>query len=623
MTSAQTPVPIATLLAHREWVRRLARSLVRDDASADDIEQRTWLTALRSPPRDAGSVRAWLARVVRNQALDSFRATARRDVHERAAARTDSVRSSADVVAEAESQKRVVVAVCRLDEPYRTTLLLRFYEDLPPREVATRMGVPVETVRTRLRRGADLVRAELGGNRPAWTAALTPLVGGPLPGDAAIRTAGGLVMKGSTKAAIVTVLVIAALSALTWIAVETARDGAGTAPGATDATDSADPATRTDSPRADVAPPRTRRIRAAGSTGDDTGAATSAIPPAETPPAAPPRPVAGPAGAEHGARAVTVDSPPRPSGRTVPTPAPWSADELLDLLGKPAEPALPCNELADDAVAFRRGFVPRKSGAIVDPLRADPAAPLADGAHIVFPAGCHRWDTTALSQGARFPQDLVVEGAGMDETLVVPTAALLARGKVGGITFRNVTIHCNDHLLLGVGVNIVHLDHVRIVGFDGDIGQGSAEVFRGQALALLAEDCRFESGYGSTPGRVNWFLGTSPAGSAKSGWLTIARFERCKFLGPFEKPTIGFSVFLTSPPGATVYSQCDLVDCAEADRATIEHPDRLPPAWPPTYLRFEDCRASYAPASDGAPRKRRDVSEINPAWTMPRMDAPK
>jgi hypothetical protein len=32
---------------------------------------------------------------------------------------------------------------------------------------------------------------------------------------------------------------------------------------------------------------------------------------------------------------------------------------------------------------------------------------------------------------------------------------------------------------------------------------------------------------------------------------------------------------------------------------------------------------TYAPASDGTPRKRRDVSEINPAWRMPERLAPK
>jgi RNA polymerase sigma-70 factor (ECF subfamily) len=604
---------MSTLLAHREWVRRLARSLVRDDASADDVEQRTWLTALRSPPHDAGRARAWLARVVRNQALDSFRAEGRRDVHQRAAARADSVRPAADVVAEAESQKRVVVAVCGLAEPYRTTMLLRFYEDLPPRDVAARMDVPVETVRTRIRRGAELVRAQLGGDRSAWLEALTPL--------AAARTAGGLVMKGSTKAAIVTVLVLAAVGALGWMAVEVNRGeieaaSANSSPGS--------PA-KTLAGRAGAQPSRTPRNRSTEPAGDTANAAPTPL--ADAAPVGATKPAVPPAEAAHTARAVSVSSPPRPSGLPAATPAPWNTDELLELLAKPATPGIPRNELADDGPAFARGFVLRRSGEVVDPLRADPKAAIADGSRIVFPAGCHRWDTTALCRNTyeTFPKDLVIEGAGMDATLVVPSASLVAAGKVGVITFRNLTIHCDDSCLLVVGFNAVHLDHVRMIGFDSagsSVTQmGAGEMFRGQALALLAEDCRFESGFGSKPGQIWWFLGTSPAGSVQKGWLTIARFERCKFLGPFEKPR--FSVFLTSPPAATVYSQCDLVDCAPADRGAIEHPEETPPTWSATYLRFEDCRVTYAPASDGTPRKRRDVSELNPAWTMPRMDAPK
>lgn len=36
MRDANLPVPVETLLAHEGWVRALARSLVLDDATADD-----------------------------------------------------------------------------------------------------------------------------------------------------------------------------------------------------------------------------------------------------------------------------------------------------------------------------------------------------------------------------------------------------------------------------------------------------------------------------------------------------------------------------------------------------------------------------------------------------------
>jgi RNA polymerase sigma factor (sigma-70 family) len=180
MSSSLPPVPLEALLTHRAWVRRLARSLVLDGSSAEDIEQATWIAALRNPPRHAPTARAWLGRVVRNLALDTGRARRRREAHEFQAARPEALRPTSDVVAEADTHARLVAAVHNLAEPYRTTVLLRWFEDLPPATVAGRMGVPLETVRTRLRRAHQMLRDDLGsrtGDATAWIAALVPLTG--------------------------------------------------------------------------------------------------------------------------------------------------------------------------------------------------------------------------------------------------------------------------------------------------------------------------------------------------------------------------------------------------------------------------------------------------------------
>ena len=41
------------LASHALFLRRLARKLVRDEASADDVAQETWRAALARPPREA------------------------------------------------------------------------------------------------------------------------------------------------------------------------------------------------------------------------------------------------------------------------------------------------------------------------------------------------------------------------------------------------------------------------------------------------------------------------------------------------------------------------------------------------------------------------------------------
>ncbi|MCI0346416.1 MAG: RNA polymerase sigma factor, partial [Chloroflexi bacterium] len=54
-----------------------------------------------------------------------------------------------EILEREEARRRVVEALLALDEPLRTTLILRFLEELPPRAVAARMDIPVETVRSR------------------------------------------------------------------------------------------------------------------------------------------------------------------------------------------------------------------------------------------------------------------------------------------------------------------------------------------------------------------------------------------------------------------------------------------------------------------------------------------
>ncbi len=182
-TPAPTPARIEALLAHREWVRALARSLVRDESSVDDVVQQTWQAALENPPSKLGAARAWLGSVVRRTVLDSQRRHVRRQRREHGVARPEGLPATADVVARAEIDRAVVNSVSELPEPYRTTLLLRFYDGLPPRDVAARMNIPVETVRARVRRGLERVRVGLdgrhGGDRNEWHAALVPFLAGP------------------------------------------------------------------------------------------------------------------------------------------------------------------------------------------------------------------------------------------------------------------------------------------------------------------------------------------------------------------------------------------------------------------------------------------------------------
>ena len=204
-----------SLLAHREWVERAARALVYGDGDADDLQQEAWLRVLtRPPPGELASPRGWLWSVLRTTAIDAGRAARTRRRHEEAAARPERLDSSpAELVARAETLNRVARAVLDLEEPYRATMLLRYFEDREPRAVAELQGIPVETVRTRLKRAVARLRARLDaeneGDRGRWCLALLPLLRRPSPGIAATAglaasaAAGVLLMGIKTKAAVV------------------------------------------------------------------------------------------------------------------------------------------------------------------------------------------------------------------------------------------------------------------------------------------------------------------------------------------------------------------------------------------------------------------------------------
>jgi RNA polymerase sigma factor (sigma-70 family) len=178
MQNTPAQLPIEDLLAHSDWVRRLVGGLVFDPSRADDAVQETWAAALERPPREDVDLRAWLAAVARNAVRKLGRGESRRKQREQVAAQLEAPPDTVDVLAKARLQRRMVDAVLELDEPYRTTLLLRFFEELPPREIAQRLDRPVNTVRTHLERGLAKLRSELDaeyGDRETWGFALLPL----------------------------------------------------------------------------------------------------------------------------------------------------------------------------------------------------------------------------------------------------------------------------------------------------------------------------------------------------------------------------------------------------------------------------------------------------------------
>lgn len=208
------------LLSHAEWLRALARRLVRDAATAEDLVQDTWIAALKSPPDPGRPVRPWLAGVARRLARMRARTEGRRTRRQTVAARRDELPSTAELIEGVDTQRRLAEVVLELSEPYRTTVLLRYFHDLSAAEISRRQGVPAGTVRWRLKRGLDELRERLDrrwGGRRSWCLAFTVLVeSGESIGVPAAWAAvlGSLWLRAAAAGALVAALVLIGVRAL-------------------------------------------------------------------------------------------------------------------------------------------------------------------------------------------------------------------------------------------------------------------------------------------------------------------------------------------------------------------------------------------------------------------------
>lgn len=195
-----SPSPsLAVLLAQSDWVTALCRALVADTADAEDVAQATWLDVLRAPPTAAPrDVRAWLTTIVRRQWSKLRRGRRRRtnreqEVARAAAAAAEPVATPAQLTARVQMHRELVDAVLALEEPYRTPVVLRFFEHLEPPAIAARLGAPLATVRSRLQRAMVQLRERLDdapGGRDRWLPAVGVLARRPLAGELAATAAG-------------------------------------------------------------------------------------------------------------------------------------------------------------------------------------------------------------------------------------------------------------------------------------------------------------------------------------------------------------------------------------------------------------------------------------------------
>ena len=210
------------LPAHGAWVRELARSLVRDEAAADDLAQDAALAALRQRGAIRGALAPFLASVTRNFARRGWRDAQRRRAREELAARPEAQPATDEAAARLEIQRRLVEELSALAPELRHALVKRYFDGWSAARIAREANVPAPTVRWRLQRGLAELRARLdrkdGGDGLQWRLALLPLCGPASPWASALDVLRSPAAAGTIQGALTMKAASQAIAALTLVA---------------------------------------------------------------------------------------------------------------------------------------------------------------------------------------------------------------------------------------------------------------------------------------------------------------------------------------------------------------------------------------------------------------------
>jgi len=158
---------------YNQTLYRTARSILKDDAEAEDAVQDAYLLAYRSMSKFRGDAKlsTWLVRIVVNESIGRLR---KRRRHAQVIqldgtmepfgeqAETDMSESSPEqpehAAMRAQSRRLLEAKIDQLPDAFRTVFVLREIEEMTVEETALSLGIPEATVRTRHFRAKSLLR---------------------------------------------------------------------------------------------------------------------------------------------------------------------------------------------------------------------------------------------------------------------------------------------------------------------------------------------------------------------------------------------------------------------------------------------------------------------------------
>ena len=146
-----------------------ANRVLRDTAAAEDVVHDVFMALWRKPTAfdpARGSLASYLTMMARSRALDRWRTRVAREsavdrVKQQLRPESVIAEDAAAPVIRRESSRRVLSALEELPGDQREAVLLAFGKGMTGREIAQAAGVPLGTVKSRVRLGLARARTEL------------------------------------------------------------------------------------------------------------------------------------------------------------------------------------------------------------------------------------------------------------------------------------------------------------------------------------------------------------------------------------------------------------------------------------------------------------------------------
>jgi RNA polymerase sigma-70 factor (ECF subfamily) len=159
---------VSLMRQYNQRVFRACRSVLRDDAEAEDAAQEAWVLAWRhlDEVRDPARIGTWVTRIAIREAIARARKVGRLAITDEDVEDTMQ-RSPEKLASDREMGRLIEGALDELSEQFRTVFVLRMVEGMSVADTAEALEIPEETVKTRLhrarRRVADQLVSRLDG----------------------------------------------------------------------------------------------------------------------------------------------------------------------------------------------------------------------------------------------------------------------------------------------------------------------------------------------------------------------------------------------------------------------------------------------------------------------------